>query len=1220
MEYLADVWKVVGGASNGGIKVRRGREMSSPEDALRLCTGAKIRVLEQCNGRMRFELISGKGPQMGWVTSTFQGKELVVKLLENMPEKVQDDDDELVAGILDLRIADTQNADEYGEPLKEEDIVKEHLNVLEHFIAEGSGEKHAGENVLSDCMKAFDQLVTEDCQDAIQKYSKRLGEQNCKEFIGAVSKKAFSSNNVEDLDLYKCVPRSVVCAEFVEDVGMKFDSDETTSYEEPLAAEDFFQDDVPRCMMCNLPTGDIVYDCGDGAVMHGECVAQVTVYRLRVEDEARRQEDSEVKRERHTEYGVGWNVDNIPRNAGPAGKLAMREVPQGMVCLVLEESSRSVHIASTVEPVAAINLEYLSLALEVRRREGHEPVFSLDPGSAANAHMMQEKVLVPEWLAGTSVGDVLFQADYHLKELSMGEYEQPVVGMKSCFDYWDLEDDCKDWNAREWFLVRKAEVCLLDGGVLIPYVKMGVEARELLLKGLSLQDQPLTRPDHPMVKYAETFTRNFDLIAERKSVIYHLRELAKASVLAKHLLVAQVDLEEAWFHLATNLELPWSLEVPQLWNERAHSKIQLRDGAIVNDTTGEATRAHGVYGGVQFGLDKFNLSQRAPPPVSLSLHMRQAPAHPIPAASHVRRVPAHLAALAELPTQTHMPMDLPSSMRQAASAAVSKPPFPAALSEIRHDIVDRKALMATGLSSSAPPSTRPTFAQALTRITQGAAKPTPTPKPSVAVSVAPGPLGEAPPLRRAAFLTPAIQARLADQVPVARIPVLAKQAPIGLQINDRLQGVDLRLDSFDVTSAKHVSLETRMVTSDYVQTLDECTSIGDAFWACIEHDSEVFQEEDRSLFKEVFNPALSDRRQEGNCFTPPDVSYSYIMKLRALVKEEYLIRQQRKQCFFDKQFAMSEPGPLFPSSWTPSFEIARGRIPVRVPEGQPPGVLQPRPEYNKGHVATLLSYILKVSAPVFDRSTEEGLRFRIYRIGSLEVRTTHELGTLEEIGAVFSIGARTGGTECRSGKRMKDEEEFSKVTEYVEASLEASSCELQCRYYLVLEAQGGHKVVTERMRDGSVTWEEDPRDLEDRCSLAKVTRFADCCQGLTVHELLLYHASACQQAEAAGSGSVSAVECRKYAQATFDAVRVQEEQVHLPPLHEVVHEMRLSLQAQHEMRLGSTVEAEAQGTFTKTIDDAKLQEDEEKAWLNAAVEGEAPGSFVTFADDAELAD
>merc|ERR1719424_647512 len=107
-----------------------------------------------------------------------------------------------------------------------------------------------------------------------------------------------------------------------------------------------------------------------------------------------------------------------------------------------------------------------------------------------------------------------------------------------------------------------------DNNALIPHVKMGVEAREQVLKGKSLLDLPCTRPDHPMVRYAEAFTKNFDLIAERKSVVFHLRELAKTSVLAKYLSEVGVALEESWFHLANGKEAPCSLEVPQLWNER----------------------------------------------------------------------------------------------------------------------------------------------------------------------------------------------------------------------------------------------------------------------------------------------------------------------------------------------------------------------------------------------------------------------------------------------------------------------------------------------------------------------------------------------------------------------------------------------------------------------------------------------------------------------------
>merc|ERR1719446_1839245 len=142
----------------------------------------------------------------------------------------------------------------------------------------------------------------------------------------------------------------------------------------------------------------------------------------------------------------------------------------------------------------------------------------------------------------------------------MGEYDQPVVGMKSCLDYHMLEETPTAWRAREWFMVRKAEVHISDMNVLRPYVKMGVEARQQTLNGNSIEDKTISRPDHPMVMYAEAFTKNFDLIAERKSVIFHLRELAKASVIAKFLLDADVELDEGWFGLVSGTEITCSLE------------------------------------------------------------------------------------------------------------------------------------------------------------------------------------------------------------------------------------------------------------------------------------------------------------------------------------------------------------------------------------------------------------------------------------------------------------------------------------------------------------------------------------------------------------------------------------------------------------------------------------------------------------------------------------
>eukprot|EP00971_Amphidinium_carterae_P174916 3467501-Amphidinium_carterae.1 len=86
------------------------------------------------------------------------------------------------------------------------------------------------------------------------------------------------------------------------------------------------------------------------------------------------------------------------------------------------------------------------------------------------------------------------------QELSMGEHEQPIVGMRSAFDFSEEEAYDKEWTGREWFsphetqsvqadsssrvvllsgfMVRHAEVVMSLDNVVVPRVVMGVEARE----------------------------------------------------------------------------------------------------------------------------------------------------------------------------------------------------------------------------------------------------------------------------------------------------------------------------------------------------------------------------------------------------------------------------------------------------------------------------------------------------------------------------------------------------------------------------------------------------------------------------------------------------------------------------------------------------------------------------------------------------------------------
>merc|ERR1712012_872269 len=91
----------------------------------------------------------------------------------------------------------------------------------------------------------------------------------------------------------------------------------------------------------------------------------------------------------------------------------------------------------------------------------------------------------------------------------------------------------------------------------------------------------------------------------------------------------------------------------------------------------------------------------------------------------------------------------------------------------------------------------------------------------------------------------------------------------------------------------------------------------------IQNDNDsTLEEKDRSLLRNIFNPHLSDRCDEGDRFVPPDADSSYVESLRNLVKEEETMQSQRRDHFFNENFVAEKPGALFPSSWTPAYKIA----------------------------------------------------------------------------------------------------------------------------------------------------------------------------------------------------------------------------------------------------------------------------------------------------------
>merc|ERR1719326_441382 len=106
-------------------------------------------------------------------------------------------------------------------------------------------------------------------------------------------------------------------------------------------------------------------------------------------------------------------------------------------------------------------------------------------------------------------------------------------------------------------------------------------------------------------------------------------------------------------------------------------------------------------------------------------------------------------------------------------------------------------------------------------------------------------------------------------------------------------------------------------------------------------------------------------------------------------------------------------------------------------------MMQPRSDY-----ALEAEQVLKSCAPAFEKQTEDGMTFRIYRMGSLEARTTQAHDGKESVGVIFSVRDRL---DCSSEHAQLGPEKIQKVTEYVERA-PSESQNNDFRYYVVLEA------------------------------------------------------------------------------------------------------------------------------------------------------------------------
>jgi len=89
---MAQMWEIVGGADKGGVLVREGESVGSPQTAERLSTGALVEELELKGERLHFKRVTGTGPEEGWISIKLPGKDLAVRTTKKPrqppPEKV----------------------------------------------------------------------------------------------------------------------------------------------------------------------------------------------------------------------------------------------------------------------------------------------------------------------------------------------------------------------------------------------------------------------------------------------------------------------------------------------------------------------------------------------------------------------------------------------------------------------------------------------------------------------------------------------------------------------------------------------------------------------------------------------------------------------------------------------------------------------------------------------------------------------------------------------------------------------------------------------------------------------------------------------------------------------------------------------------------------------------------------------------------------------------
>lgn len=229
--------------------------------------------------------------------------------------------------------------------------------------------------------------------------------------------------------------------------------------------------------------------------------------------------------------------------------------------------------------VKGVSLEHLAVGLLIvySTSNQYEPSFSLDPWEATNPNgPYMRKVYYPDeflheqLLQGTTFGEIMFEADWILKQLSLGlEVEQiePILKTKPMVYPDHLrntygvkpisvgDQNIKNrwyrlWIVNEVILSTQSNIesqkitsgsCLIFGDI-----KMNVKAKCMIISSQNGQLQDACDDDDQQTeayRFADAVGKNYDNVANHFPILNQLKELTKCVALAKWLYLHNVPID-----------------------------------------------------------------------------------------------------------------------------------------------------------------------------------------------------------------------------------------------------------------------------------------------------------------------------------------------------------------------------------------------------------------------------------------------------------------------------------------------------------------------------------------------------------------------------------------------------------------------------------------------------------------------------------------------------